>query len=102
MKRVRALVVKAVTVDRIHGEQFNSTGFDEIRERADHALALELPLIAGARREAQERRAPMTEDGAAPLHAETVRGPTMKFTVQRIPPARCPGNEGMPPAARLA
>src|ERR1700694_1128868 len=89
MKRVRALVVKAVTIDRIHGENFDSSGFDEIRERADHALALELPLIAGAGREAQERRAPMTEDGDTQLHAEPVRVPAMIFTFHRLPLGTC-------------
>src|SRR5467141_4955814 len=85
MKRVRALVVKTLPIDRIHGEKFDSSGFDEIRERADHALALELPLVAGAGREAQERWAPMTEDGDAQLHAEPVRVPAVIFTFHRLP-----------------
>src|SRR5258708_25704919 len=84
MKRVRALIVKTLPIDRIHGEKFDSSGFDEIRERADHALALELPLVAGAGREAQERWAPMTEDAGGPPHAEAGRVPSVKFTFHRL------------------
>src|SRR5260370_22016016 len=66
VKWVRALVVKAVSIDRIHGEEFDSSRVDEIRERADHALPLKLPLVAGASRETKERRAPTSPNRAAP------------------------------------
>src|SRR6266436_7777330 len=82
---MRALVVKTLHVDRIHGEEFDSSGIDEIRERADHALAFELPLVAGTGRETQERRTPVTEDRDAQLHAEPVRVPAVIFTFHRLP-----------------
>src|SRR5712664_592005 len=89
MKRVRALVVKAVAVDGIQGEEFNSSGINEIRERGDHALALELPLVAGAGREAKERRTPVTEHGDAQLHTEPVRVPAVIFMFHRSPLGGC-------------
>src|SRR6267142_822413 len=48
MKRMRALVVKAESIDGVNGEEFHSSGFNEVRQRADHALAFEFRLVAGA------------------------------------------------------
>src|SRR6267378_3026908 len=65
VKWVCALVVEAEPIDRVHCEKFDSSGLDEISERADHALALEFPLVARAGRKTKERRAPMSEDNYA-------------------------------------
>src|SRR5437016_13220442 len=48
VKRVRALVVKTLTIDRIDGKEFDFPGVDEVRKSADHALTFEFPLVAGA------------------------------------------------------
>src|SRR6266704_4337026 len=85
VKRMRTLIVKAVPGDGIHGKEFDSSGIDEIRERADHALALELPLVAGAGRETKHRRAPMPVDDDAQLHAKPVRVPAVIFALHRSP-----------------
>src|SRR5207253_5819145 len=81
VKRVRSLVVKTVPIDRIHAEEFDSSCVDEIRERTDHALALELPLVAGAGRKTKQRRAPMPVNADAQLHAKPVRVPAVLFSL---------------------
>src|SRR5260370_5622408 len=94
VKWMRALVVKAVSIDRIHGEEFDSSGVDEIRERADHALPLKLPLVAGASRETKERRPPMSLDHDPQLHTQPVRHPPVIFTFHPAPLCNCEDNSG--------
>jgi len=89
VKRMRALVVKTVPVDRIHREEFDSSCVDEIPERADHALAFEFTLVAGAGRETQEWRAPMPVDDNSELDTEPVGIPSVIFTFHAWPLARC-------------
>jgi len=89
VKRVRSLVVKALPVDRIHGEEFDSSGIDEIGERADHALAFEFHLVARTGRETQQRRAPVTVDDHAQFQTKPVRVPAVIFTFHRLPLGRC-------------
>jgi len=89
MKRVRALVVKLCPLIEFTVKNLILPASMKSAQRADHALALELPLVAGAGREAQERWAPMTEDGDAQLHAEPVRVPAVIFTFHRLPLGCC-------------
>jgi hypothetical protein len=46
MKGMRAFIVKAEAIDGINGEEFHSSSVNEIRQRADHALAFEFHLVA--------------------------------------------------------
>ena len=93
VERVRALVVKAEAVDGIDGEELNAAALNKIRKRADHTLAFEFPLIAGAGRKAQKRLAPVAENGHAQLQAEPLRVPTVIFTLHRVLPLTCCGEK---------
>src|SRR5258708_13354308 len=70
MKGMRGLVVEGKAVDGIDAEEFYFAGVDEIGERADHALAFELPLIAGGGGEAEQRRSPLAVTHSAPFTAQ--------------------------------
>src|SRR2546429_1021016 len=96
MKGVCSLVVKTMPIDRIHAEKFYSSRIDKVRERADHALAFEFPLVASAGRKTKKRRAPMPVDDDAQLHAEPVRVPAMIFALHRSPSCLLRGEESMP------
>src|SRR5260370_6422860 len=89
VKRVRSLVVKTLPIDRIYAEKLDSPCIDEIRERADHALAFELPLVARAGRKTKQRRAPMPVDHDAQLHSKPVRVPAVIFALHRSPLGCC-------------
>src|SRR6266404_2311898 len=69
MKRMRAFIVETEAIDGVDGEEFHSSGVDEIRERADHALPFELHLVAGAGGKTQQRRTVMAIDDHAELDA---------------------------------
>src|SRR6267378_3707286 len=73
MKGMRAFIVKAEAINGVNGEEFYSSGVNEIREGPDHALAFELHLVAGAGGKAQQRRAVMAVDNHAELDAEPRR-----------------------------
>src|SRR5712675_3565382 len=75
MKRVRGLVVERKAVDGIDAEEFYFAGVDEIGEGADHALAFEFELVAGAGGETEQRRSPVTVDDHAEFDAEAWRMP---------------------------
>ena len=59
MKRVSSLVVEPVVISGIYREKLDLAGVDEVRERADHSLPFQLPLVARAGGEAHQRRAPV-------------------------------------------
>src|SRR5882672_4928559 len=69
MKRMRAFIVETEAIDGVDGEEFHSSGVDEIRERADHALPFELHLVAGAGGKTQQRRTVMAIDDHTELDA---------------------------------
>src|SRR5262249_25668570 len=81
MKGMRSLVVEAEPVDRVDGIKFDAPCVNEIAERADHSLAFEFPLVAGAGRETKNRRTPMAVNDDAELNAESVRIPTVIVTL---------------------
>jgi hypothetical protein len=70
MKRMRVFVVKAEAIDGVDGEEFYSSGVNEIRKGPDHTLAFELHLVAGAGGKAEQRRAPMAVYDNTKLDAE--------------------------------
>src|SRR5258708_29304662 len=82
VKWVRGFVVEAVSVDRIDAIELDLAAVDKIGERADHALAFELPFIASAGGEADERRSPVAKNDYAHLDAEPRRMPPVEFTFQ--------------------
>src|SRR5713226_3645476 len=91
MKGMRGLVVEREAVDGIDAEEFHFAGVDEIAERADHALAFEFPLVAGTRREAEQRRSPVAVDHDAQFDAQAWRMPAMNFALHRYEPRSSTG-----------
>src|SRR6266403_1116117 len=85
MKRMRVLVVKAESIDGVDGEEFHSSGVNEIREGPDHALAFELHFVAGTGGKAQQRRTVMAIDDHTELDAEPRRVPAVIFAFHPIP-----------------
>ena len=79
MKGMRAAIVEAESVNGIDAEKFEFAGLDEVGDGVDEALVLELPLVAGAGGEADERRAPVTVDDDAHVQAEARGMPAMVF-----------------------
>src|SRR6266850_2401099 len=89
MKGMRALIVKAETIDGVNGEEFYSSGVNEIREGPDHALAFELHLVSGTGGKTQQRRAVMAIDNHAELDAEPRRVPAVVFAFHPLPLVDC-------------
>src|SRR6266850_929460 len=85
MKRMRALIIETEAIDGVNGEEFHSSGVNEIRQCADHALAFELHLVAGTGGKAQQRRTVMAIDDHAELDAEPRRVPAVIFAFHPIP-----------------
>src|SRR5438477_4568773 len=81
MKGMRAAIVEAESVNGIDAEKFEFAGLDEVGDGVDEALVLELPLVAGAGGEADERRAPVTVDDDAHVQAEARGLPAMVFAL---------------------
>src|SRR6266540_2769456 len=71
MKRVRGLVEERLEIVGADAEHFHAAGVDEVCNRVEEPMALELPLVALARRKREERRAPMAEH----RHAHVVLEP---------------------------
>src|ERR1700674_3783909 len=84
MERMRGFVVEAVAVDGIDAKEFDLAAVNKIGKRADHALAFELPFVAGAGGIADERRPPMAKNGDAQLDAEPRRMPAVVFAFDRV------------------
>ena len=80
VKRVSAFVIKAEAVDGVEGIKLDAAGVDEIGEGANHALALEFPLVASTCGKTEERGAPMAVGDDAEIQAEPRRVPAMVFT----------------------
>jgi hypothetical protein len=87
MERVRALVVETEAVDGIDGVELHAAGVDEIRERADHALAFQFPLIAGAGGKTEERRAPVPVNDNTKFDAQAGRVPTVVVALHEWNPS---------------
>src|SRR5258708_31307267 len=83
VKWVRGFVVEPVSVDRIDAIELDLAAVDKIGERADHALAFELPFIASAGGKSDERRSPMAKNDYAHLDAGPRRMPAVRFTFHR-------------------
>src|SRR5271165_292363 len=81
---MRALVVKTEAVDGIDAEDFYLPAFDKIGERADHALAFELRLVARASRETENRLPPMAVDKHAHVDAQPRRIPAVIFAFHNV------------------
>ena len=77
MKRMRAAVRERVAVVDVDAVQLDAPGFDRIAEPVDHALPIELPLVAAAGREHDHRRPPASVDDDAELAAEAVGIPAV-------------------------
>src|SRR5262249_40459121 len=77
MKRVRALVVKTQSVDRVHRVELDLPAVNEITERTNQSLSFEFPLVACAGRKSQQRRAPVTVHHHTQFQAQPVRIPAM-------------------------
>src|ERR1700739_4081003 len=101
MKRMRGLVVKAQTVDRIHAVELQFAAVDEIGERADHGLAFQFPFVAGAGGKADQRRAIMAVNDNAEIEAQAMRIPAMDFTFHQSGLVKKVGSESMPAASSL-
>src|SRR6266850_1173186 len=89
MKGMRALVVKAEAINGVNGEEFYSSGVNEIGKGPDHALAFELHLVAGAGGKAQQRRAIVPIDDYTELEAEPRRVPAVVFAFHPWPLVDC-------------
>jgi len=75
--RVGAAVVERLAHVVVHREHLDSAALDELAQGADHALVAHLPLVAAARREGEERRAPVAVHDDAHLAAEPVGEPAV-------------------------
>ena len=84
--RVGALVVPALVVDRVDAEELDLAAVDVVAEGRDHALPLELPLVAAARREHEHRRAPVPVDADPHLAPEPGRVPDVVLDLHPVPP----------------
>src|SRR5258708_34567037 len=98
MKGMRGLVVERKAVDGIDAEEFYFAGVDEIGERADHALVLEFPLIAGGGGEAEQRRSPVAVDDDAQFDAQAWRMPAGIFPLHAHEPVAT-ASTGLPTLA---
>src|SRR5271169_1092398 len=81
MERMHTLVVEAEAIDGIDGVKLDAAGINEIRKSTDHALALELPLVAGTGRKTEERRPPVSINDNAKFEAQARRMPAMVLTL---------------------
>src|ERR1700722_566121 len=84
VKRMRAFIVKAEPVDGIDAEEFYFAAVDEIRQRADQALAFQLRLIARAGRKPENRLSPVPVDNDAHLETQPGRIPAAIFTFHSV------------------
>src|SRR5947209_7220911 len=89
MKRVRAFIVKTEPIYRIHGINFDSSAFNKIGKRRDHALVFQLPFVAGAGGKSDEWGAPMSVDYDSELHSKPRRMPAVHFSLHRSPFRYC-------------
>src|SRR5271166_2354578 len=96
---MRALVVKTEAVNGIDAEDFYLPAFDKIGQRADHALAFELRLVARTGRETENRLPPMAVDNHAHVDAQPRRIPAVIFAFHNMFLARRAGKESMPAQA---
>ena len=91
---VGALVVPALVVDGVDAEDLHPAGVDVMGERADHALARVLVLVATARREHEQRPAVVPVDPDPHLLPEPGRMPRVALLVHAtsgtriVPPGR--------------
>jgi len=85
MERVRALVIKTGGIHGIDAEKLHAASVDQGRQTSDEALALKLPLIAGAGGESQERRPPVAVNNDSHIEAEAMRIPPMIFPFHVAP-----------------
>ena len=83
MERVSALVVEALIAVRSDGKELDASAVDELGQRTDHALAFHLPFVAAARREGQQRRAPVAVDDHAHVPPETTGVPPLILALHR-------------------
>ena len=67
---MRAAVQERVLVVRADAEHLEAAGVDEVADGVDQPVALQLPLVAVAGREGQQRRSPVSEDRDAHVPAE--------------------------------
>jgi hypothetical protein len=79
MEGMGALVVEAEAIDGVDGVELDAASVDEFGESADHALAFELPFVAGAGGETEEGRAVVAIDDDAEFQAEARGVPAMIF-----------------------
>jgi hypothetical protein len=96
MKWMRAFVIKAEAVDGIDAEEFDFAAFDEIGQRADHALTFQFRFVARASRETENRLPPMAVDKHAHVNTEPGRIPAVIFTFHKVFLARGAGKKSMP------
>ena len=81
MKGVRAAVEERLVVVRADAEDLDPARLDELADGVDQPVAMQLPLVAVARREGQQRRPPVAEDRDAHVVAQTRRIPDVMFDV---------------------
>src|SRR5580704_19535611 len=91
MEWVRRFIVEAEAVDGIDGVEFDAPGINEIGKRADHALPLQLPFIAGAGGEAKQRLAVMSVHDYTQFETEAWRMPLVIFPFHLSDPCTCCG-----------
>ena len=85
MKRVCAFIVKTEAIYRIHGINFDSSAFNKIGKRSDHALVFEFPFVAGAGGKSDDGGAPMSVNYDSEFHSEPRRMPAVHFSLHRSP-----------------
>src|SRR5262245_27503826 len=89
MKRMRVRVQEGFVIIRPDAENLHPPRIDEIGDRANQAVPLELPLVAMARWKREQRRSPMAEDGDTHVVAEAWGIPIlMKGVHSELPAAR--------------
>src|SRR5580704_9627723 len=80
MKWMRALVVKAQTVDGVDAVDLDTAAIDEIRERTNHSLPFHFPLVASTGGKRENRGAPVAVDSNAKIETKAGRMPAVIFT----------------------
>src|SRR5438128_8065506 len=79
MERMRAAIGERIAMVRVDAERLDAPAVDELRDRADQALAFVFPFVAAARREHDHRRPPVSEHDDAHVAADPAGVPSLDF-----------------------
>ena len=83
MERMRALVQERLHVVGADAEDLDASAVDELAQRVDQPLTVQLPLVAVAGGEGEQRRPPVAEDRDPHVVTEPGRIPDVMFDAHR-------------------